>query len=108
MVLCIRDLSHPAGVPVAPLFWVLPLLHPDGVPVVGARRATARERRGTMSGRFRAAGILVLAVLALLAASCARISEPVAVPGGIPAETLASRCTVPAAWGDLVAVSSVA
>jgi hypothetical protein len=61
-----------------------------------------------MSGRIRAAGILVLAVLALLAASCARISEPVAVPGGIPAETLASRGTVPAAWGDLVAVSSVA
>lgn len=61
-----------------------------------------------MSGRNRAAGILVLAVLAMLAASCARLSDPVAAPGGIPTETLESRGTVPAAWGDLVSVSSVA
>ncbi len=60
-----------------------------------------------MSGRVRAAGILVLAVLAVLGASCAKLSEPVGVPGGIPAETLESRGTVPAVWGDLVSVSSV-
>jgi hypothetical protein len=61
-----------------------------------------------MSSRVRAAGILVLAILALLAASCAKISAPSAAPGGIPAETLDSRSEVPAAWGDLVSVSSVA
>ena len=61
-----------------------------------------------MSGPVRAAGILVLAVLAVLGASCARLSEPVGGLGGIPAENLEARDTVPAAWGDLVSVSSVA
>jgi hypothetical protein len=60
-----------------------------------------------MSGRIRLAGALVFVALALLVTSCAKISEPTAVPGGIPEETLASRGTLPAAWGDLVSVSSV-
>ena len=60
-----------------------------------------------MSGRVRLAGALVLVTLVLLVASCARISEQTAVPGGIPDEALASRGTLPAAWGDLVSVSSV-
>jgi hypothetical protein len=45
--------------------------------------------------------------VALLTASCARISEPTVTPGGIPDEALASRGTLPAAWGELVSVSSV-
>lgn len=60
-----------------------------------------------MSGRVRLAGSLVLLVVALLAASCAKISAPTAAPGGIPGETLVSRSTVPAGWGSLVSVSSV-
>lgn len=61
-----------------------------------------------MSGHVRLAGVFVLVATALLAVSCARISTPTAAPGGIPAEDLASRSTVPAEWGDLVSVSSVA
>lgn len=61
-----------------------------------------------MSGRVRLAGALVLTALVLLAVSCAKISTPTAAPGGIPAESVASRGTAPADWGDLVSVSSVA
>lgn len=61
-----------------------------------------------MSGHVRLAGALALVLAALFAGSCAKISTPTAAPGGIPAESVASRSTVPAEWGDLVSVSSVA
>ena len=60
-----------------------------------------------MSGRVRLAGALALVLAALFAGSCAKISTPTAAPGGIPAEKLVSRSTVPAEWGDLVSVSGV-
>ncbi len=60
-----------------------------------------------MPGRVRLAGTLLLVVAALMVTSCARISTPKAAPGGIPVEELASRAVVPAAWGNLISVSSV-
>ncbi len=61
-----------------------------------------------MSGRVRVAGTLVLVIVALSVVSCAKISTPTQAPGGIPSEVLASRASVPAEWGNLVSVSSVA
>jgi hypothetical protein len=61
-----------------------------------------------MSGHIRLAGVLVLGATVLAAASCARISTPTVAAGGIPTERLTSRDIVPAEWGELVSVSSVA
>jgi len=57
----------------------------------------------------RAAAFLVAGVSALLSASCAKLSEsPEAAQKGVKAVELTDDSTVPAEWGDLTAVSSVA
>lgn len=61
-----------------------------------------------MSRHSRVAGLLLLAVLALLAASCTKLSTPTALGGGIPVEVLGAKSTVPAEWGSLISVSGVA
>jgi len=50
----------------------------------------------------------VIAVFAVLLMSCAKLSEsPPSIEGGLKMETAECGGSIPAAWGDMVSVSSV-